>query len=356
MPDTRILHFPTDVGGHPVALSHGERAHEADSEVAVLRRSWLRYPVDIDLGAKPDSKWSDLAHRLRFFGKAVRRYDVFHFNFGQTFLPMVGGRGVDLPLLRKLGKKVFVTFQGCDARQHSYCAANFAISCCGNREGPGLCNPADDARKARRIEFVRKHAHRVFAVNPDLLHVIPDADFVPYAAVKPQDVEVRPPKASGRMTVLHAPTNRLVKGTDDVLAAMASIERECDVDFRLVENVPHDEAMAMYRDADLVIDQLRVGWYGAFAVELMAMGKPVVAYVREEDLRFIPEAMAEELPIVRATPDDVHDIVGELLENPERLADIGRRSRTFVERWHDPRTIAERMLRVYDAPDRGYWQ
>ena len=105
-------------------------------------------------------------------------------------------------------------------------------------------------------------------------------------------------------------------------------------------------------DADVVIDQLRVGWYGAFAVELMAMGKPVIAYIREDDLRFVPRQLAAELPIVRATPDTVQDRLAELLADPAKLAEIGRRSRRFVERWHDPDTIARWLLEVYETPDR----
>ena len=33
----------------------------------------------------------------------------------------------------------------------------------------------------------------------------------------------------------------------------------------------------MYAQADLVVDQVLIGWYGALAVETMAMGKPVIA-------------------------------------------------------------------------------
>ena len=351
MQNLRVLHFPTDVGGHPTALSAAEREIEGvQSEVAVLQRSWLHYPVDVDLAAKPGSLWSDLTKRLAFMAKALRRYDVFHFNFGQSFAPMLGRFGFDLPLLRRLGKKVYVTFQGCDARQHSYCRQNFELSCCGEQSGPGLCTPDQDLRKQRRVAFSRRHAHRVFALNPDLMHVVEGAEFVPYAAVRPQAIESSPPKNSGKPVVLHAPTNRAVKGTEHVIAAMANLTPRFDVDFRLVENLPHAEAMELYRSADLVIDQLRVGWYGAFAVELMAMGKPVVAYLREQDLTFLPDEMAHDLPIVRATPSTVESVVAELLARPDRLRDIGARSRAYVEKWHDPAAIAKRMVEVYSEP------
>ena len=67
-------------------------------------------------------------------------------------------------------------------------------------------------------------------------------------------------------------------------------------------HAPHAEAMKLYAQADLVIDQLLAGWYGGFAVETMAMGKPVVCYIRAEDLQFVPPAMVAELPLIPARP------------------------------------------------------
>ena len=92
MPDStpsslRILHCPTDVGGNPTGLSRAERSYGATSDVAVFRRSPFHYDVDIDLDLGGRSKAGRLAGRLAFLAKAARRYDVFHFNFGQGMLP-----------------------------------------------------------------------------------------------------------------------------------------------------------------------------------------------------------------------------------------------------------------------------
>ena len=96
------------------------------------------------------------------------RYDVFHFNFGQSFLPRLGAHGIDLPLLRAAGKTVIMTYQGCDARQVSYCQKHFALSCCGQQQGDGLCHVRDDAGKEKGIRYASRFAHRLFCLNPDL--------------------------------------------------------------------------------------------------------------------------------------------------------------------------------------------
>jgi glycosyltransferase involved in cell wall biosynthesis len=286
-PALKVLHYPTDTGGNPSGLGRAERQLGAASTVAVIRRSLYAYDVELDLRLGDRSKLGRLAGRLRFAAQALGEYDVFHFNFGQTLLPRRGRLGLDLPLLRALGKRVFMTFQGSDAR----------------------AGAAD-------IDFVRRHCHRTFCVNPDLLRFVPGSEFVPYASVDPRIItpETREPRR-GPIRIVHAPTNREIKGTEHVLAAVERLRGRHDVELRLVEGLPHAEAMQLYRDADLVIDQLRIGWYGGFAVEAMAMGKPVVCHIADEDLELVPEAMRRALPIVRATPESLPDVLDDLLRH-----------------------------------------
>ena len=70
---------------------------------------------------------------------------------------------------------------------------------------------------------------------------------------------------------------------------------------RIVEGLRHDEALEHYRDADIVVDQLNAGWYGLFAIECMALGKPVVTFLHDEAVRRTEEAFG--VPRAdRATP------------------------------------------------------
>ncbi len=120
-------------------------------------------------------------------------------------------------------------------------------------------------------------------------------------------------------------------------------------DFRLIEGVSNTEARRWYEKADLLVDQVLAGWYGGICVEFMALGKPCVCYIREEDLRFIPRGMREELPIVRAAPSELFRVLKQLLTNPTRLSDLGQRGRAYVETWHDPLKTAARLKKEYRA-------
>jgi len=84
-------------------------------------------------------------------------------------------------------------------------------------------------------------------------------------------------------------------------------------------------------------------------VEMMALGKPVVCYIREEDLKFIPGQMKDDLPIVNANTDTIYEVLSRLVEQQDQLHLIGERSRAYVERWHDPMKIALRTKEVYES-------
>jgi hypothetical protein len=114
--------------------------------------------------------------------------------------------------------------------------------------------------------------------------------------------------------------------------------------------VPYQEALQLYRRADLIIDQLYSGWYGGFAVEAMAMGKPVGCYLREEDFSVLPPAMRAELPLVRLEPETVAADLEAALKHRHLWPLWGRRSRQFVLRWHHPRLLAAAMVAAYRDP------
>jgi glycosyltransferase involved in cell wall biosynthesis len=102
-----------------------------------------------------------------------------------------------------------------------------------------------------------------------------------------------------------------------------------------------------------LVDQLLAGWYGGLAVELMALGKPVISYIRQNDLTFIPDQMRQALPIINATPQTIYAVLKEWLTvRRGELPRYGEISRAYVERWHDPRRIAQRLKEEYEAISR----
>jgi glycosyltransferase involved in cell wall biosynthesis len=128
-------------------------------------------------------------------------------------------------------------------------------------------------------------------------------------------------------------------------------------------DVPNKAVRYYQAQADIVVDMLTVGFFGANVREALMLGKPVICYLRPEWLetmkREIPEYV-KEIPVVSATPETAYDTLRELVENPERRREIGRRSREFAIKWHSPEVGARRLEEVYlsllerDGDGRGH--
>jgi glycosyltransferase involved in cell wall biosynthesis len=103
----------------------------------------------------------------------------------------------------------------------------------------------------------------------------------------------------------------------------------------------------LYEDADIVIDQLNAGWYGVFAIEAMALGKPVLTYLQEEPARATADAFGLDVPIVSVTADTLHDRLAPLVTSVAERRRLGAASRAYVERVHGVEPMTDRLLEVY---------
>jgi glycosyltransferase involved in cell wall biosynthesis len=348
------LHVPTAVGGHPGGLARAERELGLASVAVSLAPPAFGHAVDEVLERAGDSTLHRFARRGGLMLRALRAFDVVHFNYGRTLLPYpaephgltgVAGRMLalrDLPVLRAAGKRVVVTFQGDDARLAS--VGGDLIEAV-----PEHYTPALDAARRRTIEAFSRYAHAIFFLNPDLGGVLPArATFLPYASVDPREWPLQAEVMSSPPLVVHAPSDPRVKGTAHVIAAVERLRAEgVALRFELVEGLPVAAAESVYRRAAIVVDQMLAGWYGGLAVEAMALGKPVVCAVREDALSYVPADLAASLPVVRATPATLADVLRRLLHSPEQRLAAALAGRAFVERWHDPCAVARTVVASY---------
>jgi glycosyltransferase involved in cell wall biosynthesis len=91
-------------------------------------------------------------------------------------------------------------------------------------------------------------------------------------------------------------------------------------------------------------EDLRAKLRAGFAVEAMALGKPVVAYIRKPDA-YLPKGIR--CPIVSANPDVLKQTLVSLIENPELRRDLGAQGRQYVEEVFSLERVGERMADLY---------
>ncbi|MDY6833876.1 MAG: glycosyltransferase family 4 protein [Chloroflexota bacterium] len=154
-----------------------------------------------------------------------------------------------------------------------------------------------------------------------------------------------PSRSNKKPVIVHAPSDKNIKGTEYVVEAVASLEKDYDLEFIMVHGVPHHQAKEIYQGSDIIVDQLLCGTHGVFAVESMAMGKPVICYIRD-DLR---DTYPQGLPVVSANPENIYEQLKCLVENPDLRSELGQRGREYAEKHHDSLKIAKQLMDLYES-------
>jgi glycosyltransferase involved in cell wall biosynthesis len=304
----RVTHCPVNIAGIPWENVQALRRKGVDARLVVFERGALHHEADWSLDRRGGLA-RRLATQFAAFAKLAPETDVFHFYFGLTLIP----KSLQFPALRALRKKSVFHYLGSDIRGKSPSELAF-----GKRAGAEIVGSYDAIR------------------------------WVPEAHVIPPGLDLReftpsPLSDSPRPLIVHAPSNREKKGTRFVIEACERLDIELDI----VEGVPHEEARARYARADIVVDQLNAGWHGVFALESMALGKPVVTHLKPDVVERSAEGFGIRLPIVPATKETLVDALRPLVEQPALRREVGAAGRAYVQQVHDIDRVADRLLDVY---------
>ena len=304
----RVTLCPVNTAGVPWTIAQSLRRRGVDARLVVFERYALHPEADVDLGRK-GGLLRRQATQWGAFARLLPRTDVFHFVFGLTLLP----RSLQFAALRAARKKCVMHYLGSDIR----------------------------GKTPEELAYGKKAGAEIIG-SYDAIRWVPEAHVIPpgidVAAVTPE-----PPADRARPIVLHAPSSRRRKGTEHVVAAVEGL----DADLEIVEGLPHEQAFERFKRADIVVDQLNAGWYGLFAIECMALGKPVVTYLHEEAVRRTEAAFGTRVPLVPATADTLRERLRPLVADVAERRRIGAASRAYVELVHDQERVTDRLLDVY---------
>ena len=304
----RVTLCPVNTAGVPWTIAQSLRRRGVDARLVVFERYKLHPEADISL-----DRAGGLARRqltqLRAFADLLPRTDVFHFVFGLTLLP----RSMQFAALRLFGKKSVMHYLGSDIR----------------------------GKSPEELAYGRRAGAEIVG-SYDALRWVPAAEVIP-PGIDVARIRPTPPSDRQRPVILHAPSSRRRKGTETVVAAVSGL----DADLEIVEGLPHDEAFERFRAADIVVDQLNAGWYGLFAIECMALGKPVVTFLHDEAVQRTEEAYGTRIPIVSATAATLRERLRPLVADASERRRVGAASRSYVELVHDQERLTDRLLDVY---------
>ena len=274
---------------------------------------------------------------------ASLRYDIFNFYFNGGFLRNLVGRQLELPLLHLAGKKIIVVPYGSDARLESDTRKykyNFCMDC------TPATRTCDERRIRRNVEYFGKHADLVLGCA-DLVESLPRHEGMWLYPVDLSEWQPAPrTQKSGIVKVVHASNHRKYKGTRFLLSAVEELKSEgYPVELVLVERMLNKEAKKIYEQADIIADQFIGGAYALFAIEGMALGKPVMCYLREDLVPYHPEWA--ECPIVNTNPNNLKEQLIKLINDSKLRRELGRRGIEYVRKYHSLEAVGSQLDKFY---------
>ncbi len=248
---------------------------------------------------------------------------------------------------------------GSDAQEMSRCP-NLLFKDAISRDYP------DHRLRQRRIEksleLWTQHGDHVIG-GCDWVDYLPHWDSLTLGHFSIDTAAVRPQGGSHPdrpLRIVHAPNHRSIKGTEFLVKAVEELKAEgVAVELTLIEQQPNTTVLQAIEEADVVADQFVIGWYAMFALEGMAMAKPVLCYIRPDLERFyIRAGLLEEgeLPIVRTSPETIADELRRLAGNRALREELSQKSRAYVCRHHSLEAVGGhfgRVLRDLGVPPRA---
>jgi len=276
-----------------------------------------------DIGGNPPvwnpPGWQKKLFRLRELlwkikiNRAIKKYnledfDVYHFEWGMDFY-----RNAEFAKkLKETGKKIICHYHGQDMRNRGVIPAMDEIC---------------DLNLTNELDLTFRH--------PNIKYL-----FLPY------DVRAFEAKQNinKQITICHATTNRLIKGSDKIIEVCEKLEKSHNIKFIFIENTPHEEVLKLKSHSDIYIDQItdHAPGYGMNSLESLSMGVTSVTYLNPDFEEFIPDH-----PFINANAENLQDKLIEIIEDRELLSKKALESRKWVEKFHDYRNVVKELYKLY---------
>lgn len=196
----------------------------------------------------------------------------------------------------------------------------------------------------------------VGVIASDLDYHIPLKEHPKYLGLIPNPINTEkivytPNEIKKRVVIFHGinRANYLKKGNDYFDEALKIIQKKYDdkIHIEIVEDLPYSHYIETYNKAQIVLDQVLAYDQGYNALEAMAKGKVVFTGA---EIEFEMYYNLNKTVAINALPDanKIAKKLEDLILNPEKIIEIGRNARDFVEKEHHFLSIAKRYCEIWE--------
>jgi glycosyltransferase involved in cell wall biosynthesis len=330
----KVIHLPLEIAGQVGLICEFLRKSGFKAYGFNYFENYLNYQRTFE---------TDAYELIKILEYSIHYYDLFHFHNSYTVIEDYR----DIQMIKKTGKKMIMHHRGSDVR-----------FCTLSKKGFNYTNPYVNAPSYLSDVDIDKNL-KLFADTMDAA-IVQDYELYHYVIDyykengKPVHVLPRPintkllqpayPKITCKYPlIVHAPTQRQFKGSAIIEATIKQLKKEHSLNYITIERTSHKEALKLYLQADIVIDQILCGAYGNVSVEAMALGKPVICFIRPD----LIETYHPGLPIVSANPSNLYDQLKQLVKDAELRYVLGKQGREYVEKHHEVSTVIKQLIAIY---------
>lgn len=335
--------------------ARAERLLGYNARTLVTHTYYITDAFDYNLSAWRNIPVIGLFVPFAVFVWACLRTDRLHFYCDSGILPPLRRfmfNPIEAIIYKVLSKEIFFWAYGADVRSREKTQALGEPNCCTDCTSIGTACICSEALRKENFSRIKRFATNIFSMG-DMIEYTPgsrnDLFYWPIDLSADDGAKYRPAyplyDTSRPLRIVHAPNHRMFKGTRFLEQAVADLcAQGYKVELSLVERVPNHQALELYRSADIIFDQCLIGFHGYLALEGMALGKPVMCFIRHPDTYLL---CPDKCPLINVTASSLVSDIRKLLDRPEELHEIGLRGRVYVENYFSIEAFSRRLQSAY---------
>lgn len=277
-----------------------------------------------------------------FFWKVVARYPIIHSHFMMTLTQSAW----EMKFFKLLGGKWLVHGRGCAEREKElniklHPKMNICQECDYNAR---ICK---DPLNVFRRNLTTKMADKVFVTTPDMKDFIPTAEHMPFffppipTPVVDTEKGISPP-----FNIIHVTNHPGIEGTHYIQTAIENLNKKgYKINFHFIQNMENDAVLEKYKEMDLSIGKMKMGYYANAQIESLYYGVPAITYIRKEFIT--PEI--ENSGLILSSIESLEDTIKFYIDNPQELIKKRRLAQNSVMQLHNNNALALRYKNTYEA-------
>jgi hypothetical protein len=212
------------------------------------------------------------------------------------------------------------------------------------------------------LDAIRQYRATAIVSTVDLWALAPE-----HTTWQPQTYQLhelqsyRVPNETDTIRISHAPTNRGIKSTVALIAAVDRLKKEgANVELDVIERRSNVECLRRKGRSDIYVDQLFLG-YGCNAIEAWGMGLPVVAGIDPErcsqivrqhispDTRDRALEQWGSIPYIESSETELYAVLSKLIQSKSLRTRWANKGMKHFMLHHEAEASIPRLRQLYDS-------